>query len=114
MSEQPLLCWTIPITSKIRIFMWLTFKNRILIKINLRKKGWEGNVQCVSCSYDETVNHMFLQCGLAKQIWYWLGLNQLHYNQWKSMKDVFKFALNLSLTQRQAFLLVFSETCWTI
>lgn len=38
LTRQPLLWWSIPIPPKIRIFMWLTFRNRILTKHNLRKK----------------------------------------------------------------------------
>lgn len=114
LTRQPLLLWSLPIPPKIRIFIWLTFRNRILTKTNLRKKGWEGSVQCLFCSHDESVDHLFLHCRLVQQIWYWLGCTQQFYQQWHTMADVFEFALSLPPQQRQAFLLVFCAACWTL
>lgn len=103
-----------PLPPKIQIFMWLTFRNRILTKVNLSKRGWTGITTCMFCDHPETTTHMFLHCQLTKQVIYWLGSTQIHYQQWKSLKDVFRFANSLSKVERTAFLLVFSATCWTL
>lgn len=100
-------------SSKNKKIMWLIFRNRILTKVNLTKEGWIGSTQCMFCDQQETVNHLSLNCPLIKQVWYWLGNNQLHYQQWRSLKHVFHFALALSKKERTAFLIVFSATCWT-
>lgn len=44
--SQAMLWWQVPLPHKIKIFMWLMTKNKILTKVNLRKKGWKGSVQC--------------------------------------------------------------------
>lgn len=46
--KAPLL-QELPIPYKIRVFMWLLAKNKILIKQVLQGKGWQGPTQCVLC-----------------------------------------------------------------
>lgn len=114
MTEQPLLWWLLPIPPKIKIFMWLTFRNKILTRSNLHKKGWDGPTHCVFCTQPETVNHLFVQCPLIQQIWHWLGHTQEYYQNWHSLKIVYHFAVSLPTHEKHAFLIVFSGTCWTV
>lgn len=112
--NTPMLWWNLPIPHKIKIFMWLTFKNRILTRVNLQKRGWEGVVTCVFCSHQETVNHLFLNCQLVSQILFWLGKQQLQCSHWHTLEEVFHFAITLPPLEKTAFLIVFSATCWTV
>lgn len=41
-----LLWWTLPMPSKIRVFMLLVAHNAILAKDNLIIRGWEGPLTC--------------------------------------------------------------------
>lgn len=43
-----------------------------------------------------------------------VGQNQRYYQDWHSLKSVYHFALSLPSTDKQAFLIVFSATCWTV
>jgi hypothetical protein len=59
--------WKIPL--KIKIFLWFLHKGVILTKDNLAKKNWKGSQQCVCCNFNETIQHLFLDCPSAKMIW---------------------------------------------
>lgn len=94
--------------------MWLTQYNRILTKDNLASKGWTGTQQCVFCNDSESISHLFLNCPLTQQIWFWLGQSQEYMHQWASFDDIIQFAVQLPTTQRYSFLIVFSALCWTV
>ena len=106
--------WKIPIPLKIRIFMWLAHKNRILTTDNLLKRGWQGQNKCQFCHQPESINHLFVTCTFARQIWFFMGACQ-HINvHWVKISDIIHFAHQLPTAQRTAFLLVYSAICWTI
>ena len=41
----------------------------ILTKNNLIKRWWVGSPRCCFCDHDETIQHLFLECPLAKLLW---------------------------------------------
>ena len=49
--------------------MWFVHRKVILTKDNLAKRQWNGCKKCVFCQADETVEHLFISCPLAKYIW---------------------------------------------
>ena len=49
--------------------MWFVHRKVILTKDNLAKRQWKGCKQCVFCQSDETVEHLFISCPFAKNIW---------------------------------------------
>jgi mannosylglycoprotein endo-beta-mannosidase len=63
------MIWRLKIPLKIKAFIWLIVKNRILTKMNLVKKGWKGNVSCEFCEGKEDMNHLFFECPMAKYNW---------------------------------------------
>jgi hypothetical protein len=40
-----------------------------LTKDNLAHRGWIGDERCRFCSQEETIDHLFFQCGIAKFVW---------------------------------------------
>lgn len=54
---------------KIRVFLWLVLRNSILTKDNPLRRGWHGSKLCQFCGREETVEHLFLSCPLAKYTW---------------------------------------------
>jgi hypothetical protein len=54
---------------KIKIFMWFFHRKVILTKDNLLKRNWNGNTLYCFCDQDETIQHLFFECPLAKIIW---------------------------------------------
>jgi hypothetical protein len=58
--------WKIKVPLKIRIFMWFLHKKVILTKDNLLRRNWQGNTTCVFCDKEESIQHLFFECPLAK------------------------------------------------
>mgnify|MGYP005837553273 CR=1 FL=1 len=58
--------WKIKVPLKIKVFMWFVHKGVILSKDNLAKRKWEGSKRCCLCDQDETIEHLFITCPLAK------------------------------------------------
>ena len=54
---------------KIKIFMWLVEKNSILTRDNLTRRGWHRDKRCNFCLENESVNHLFFDCSMARYIW---------------------------------------------
>ncbi|XP_020112123.1 uncharacterized protein LOC109726747 [Ananas comosus] len=55
--------WMTRIPLKVKIFVWLVLKRKVLTKNNLLKRGWNGELVCVLCSLQpETVDHLFVGC----------------------------------------------------
>lgn len=63
--------WNFKVPLKIKVFIWLFVKNKILTKDNLYRRGWrKGDKKCQSCDLEETVQHLFFDCPMAKLIWH--------------------------------------------
>lgn len=65
--------WGLKLPLRIKIFIWLVLKKRILTKDNLYNRGWSGDINCVFCGLNENINHLFLGCPLARFIWNVVG-----------------------------------------
>ncbi|VFQ84782.1 unnamed protein product [Cuscuta campestris] len=66
--------WKIPIAPKIRICLWRTIRNILPVKVALITKGMEIEIECPVCGgAAETIDHIFLQCPLAIEVWNLLG-----------------------------------------
>jgi hypothetical protein len=61
--------WKIKIPLKIKVFLWLLYREVILIKDNLVKRNWHGNIMCCFCDSFETIQHLFFDYVLTKFIW---------------------------------------------
>jgi hypothetical protein len=57
------------IPSKIKIFMWLLTNDAVLTKDNLVKRKWQGDTKCMFCEVDESIDHLFFQCPIARVVW---------------------------------------------
>jgi zinc-binding in reverse transcriptase len=57
---------------KIKIFFWLVKKNRILTKVNLLKKGWQGDTNVCFVIQLKPLN-LFVSCPFVSQIWQWIA-----------------------------------------
>jgi hypothetical protein len=64
--------WKAKIPLKVQIFLWLVKQKRVLTRDRLRKRGWTGDVKCVYCSQEETIDHLFVTCVFIQSIWQWI------------------------------------------
>jgi hypothetical protein len=64
-----LVTWKAKIPLKIKIFLWYLWKGVILTKDNLAKRKWKGCTRCCFCSEQETIEHLFFECPMARLMW---------------------------------------------
>ena len=67
--SRSLHIWGVKVPLHIKIFMWFVHKQVILTKDNLIKRRWVGSPRCCFYDHDETIQHLFLECPLAKLLW---------------------------------------------
>ena len=61
------ILWKLNIPEKIRCFIWLLLKNKVLTWDQLNKRGIQGPSYCFLCKKgDETAQHLFLDCLFTK------------------------------------------------
>ncbi|XP_047335900.1 uncharacterized protein LOC124939472 [Impatiens glandulifera] len=62
--------WKIKLPSRITLFAWEAIHGGILTQDKLKNKGFRLANRCVICeSFEETINHLLLDCHMAKEIW---------------------------------------------
>jgi hypothetical protein len=61
--------WKIKVRLKIKVFLWLLYRETILTNDNLVKRNCNGNVMCCFCNNFETIQHLLFDCVLAKFLW---------------------------------------------
>jgi zinc-binding in reverse transcriptase len=80
-SPQFQITWSAYISLKIKIFLWLVQKNKILTKENLRKRGWQGDTKCIFYNELETTEHLFVHCSISVCLWNWFtSYNNFQFN----------------------------------
>jgi len=64
------LIWKVNAPLKMRCFMWLCLRNKVMTGNNYRRRGGIGPSVCHLCLNDEeSVNHLFAECGVTLYIW---------------------------------------------
>jgi len=66
---ENLISWKIKVPLKIKFFLWYLKKGVILTKDNLAKRNWKGDKKCCFCNNDESIQHLFFECHVAKFVW---------------------------------------------
>ena len=68
--SDPLLSsiWKCRVPLKIQIFMWMTFRDSIHSKVQLKKRNWAGQ-ECKLCGREESTDHLLFQCPVACFLW---------------------------------------------
>lgn len=62
--------WKLKIPLRIKIFMWLASKNRVLTTDTLSKRGWQEPSICALCHRNgENLEHLLFECTYAKSLW---------------------------------------------
>lgn len=61
--------WKIQVPPKIHIFLWLLAKNKVMTKDNMEKRKMGKPLDCVFCLEQESIEHLFFGCVVAKCVW---------------------------------------------
>ena len=64
--------WKTKIPLKIQIFLWMVYHDRIQAVVQLKKRNWDGAVECKLCGEIETSDHILFQCPVALFLWVFL------------------------------------------
>jgi hypothetical protein len=65
-----MLCiWTARIPLKVKIFLWQVCNDKIQSAEQLKRRNWEGPIECKMCGQVESAEHIFVDCVLAKYGW---------------------------------------------
>jgi hypothetical protein len=68
-SNQPRWPWKLKPPLKIKIFLWYLERGAILTKDNLKKRSEKGSLKYSFCNQNETIQHLFFDCYLARAVW---------------------------------------------
>lgn len=61
--------WSLKIPPRVQCFLWLLTKNKVLTRDNLSIRRHVEDKSCLFCCELETVNHLFFDCVVARQLW---------------------------------------------
>jgi hypothetical protein len=112
--RQDQIMWRLKLPLKIKIFSWYLRRGVILTKDNLAKRNWNGNKKCVFCSREETIQHLFFDCHVAKFIWRVVSLT-FGLGVPTSIMDLYSlWLLNVSARTRSKILVGATAICWAI
>ena len=106
--------WKLKIPLKIKIFLWFLKRGVTLTKDNLAKRNWQGNQQCCFCHENETIQHLFFDCRMARLAWATV------YAAWgipksRSFANMFGNWLNgLTKNLKQLVLVGAAALCWSV
>lgn len=109
--------WKLKIPLRIKFFLWLASRNRVLTADTLSKRGWQGpSIYSLCCKNEEKLEHLLFECKFAVSLW----INLLH-----GILNTTHLLLNLpsrwsrarkpqSGQARLLFDLFFTATCWEL
>lgn len=62
--------WKIKTPSKVRTFVWLVMRGRIMCNVERHRRGFTMDTGCMKCPYfSEDANHVFRSCKDVNSIW---------------------------------------------
>lgn len=61
--------WKISVPPRIHVFLWLLSNNKLMTVDNLADRGIIKPPECQFCGENESINHLFFDCIVAKQLW---------------------------------------------
>ena len=61
--------WQLKVPSRVNFFLWLLSKNKTLTRDNLNIRKKLDDLTCLFCKENESVQHLFFECVVAKQMW---------------------------------------------
>nr|CAD1841683.1 unnamed protein product [Ananas comosus var. bracteatus] len=62
--------WNLKVPLRVKLFIWLAVRNKVLTTDNLMKRGWHGPTICVLCNLEgESLTHILFSCSFASSVW---------------------------------------------
>ncbi len=71
--------WSLKIPLRVKLFLWLAARNRLLTAKLLLRRGWFGPSVCTLCMANvERLDHILFDCPFATAVWEWLLIKFPH------------------------------------
>jgi hypothetical protein len=87
---------------------------KILLKDNFIKRNWKGCKKCYFCDAEESIEHLFLLCPLAKVVWH-IIFSTYNISPSTNIKNIFENWLNGIDNKTKARIQIrVSALCWLI
>ena len=61
--------WKLKLSPKVKLFLWKLFHGALPVGTQLRARQINVEGICKTCGLPESINHLFLECGFAQQVW---------------------------------------------
>jgi hypothetical protein len=61
--------WRVKLPLRVKTFLWLLLKKSILTRDVLLRRGGKCTTNCLFCGQNESIDHLFFACPLARYIW---------------------------------------------
>ena len=111
MPVYPPAVWKLRVPPKIHVFLWLLSNNKLMTRDNLRKRHIIKPLDCVYCVCNESIQHLFFDCVVAKCTWDVVN-SAFNCNIGSNFESVGRFWL--SNNNNAALNIVTSDVMWTI
>jgi hypothetical protein len=108
------IVWKSKLPMKIKVFMWLVRRKRIMTKDLLLKRGWVGDSSCVFCGEHETIHHLFVTCPFINSIWQWISAYNNFYFTGTTLKDIWIMDYAIPMKDKALLELIRGAIFWTI
>jgi hypothetical protein len=106
--------WKAKFPLKIKIFMWFLQNGVMLTKDNLVKRRWKGCTKCGFCTQQETIQHLFFDCPMARLVWGCVAV-AFGINKPNSVQHLFgPWLRSFSKKQRNLVVIGVAALCWAI
>ncbi|XP_038988045.1 uncharacterized protein LOC120112546 [Phoenix dactylifera] len=66
--------WRSGLHSRVALFLWKVFWNRLPTRAELSRRGWGVPAECGTCGVEESADHVLFQCTWARTTWQWAGI----------------------------------------
>ena len=65
--------WQLHVPPRVHVFLWLLSQNKLMTRDNLNKRKLNKPECCTFCTEDESIEHLFFQCIVAKHVWHFVS-----------------------------------------
>jgi hypothetical protein len=96
------------------IFLWYLRQGVVLTKDNFAKRKWKGGTECCICGEYETIQHLFFECPIVRQVWSTISIT-FDIKKARSMNDIFgPWIKSFSVKHKKLVSLGVEAMCWAL
>jgi hypothetical protein len=107
--------WQVKIPLRVKTFLWMVLKKSILTRDVLLHRGGDCPAKCLFCGKNESINHLFFECPLARYLWNVVSCATGFNCQFQSADQCFNSWLkSFALGKRKILTVGVAAVIWTV